>query len=144
MVTRILLPFDGSPAAWHAAELVASYAGDPAALAVRLLNVQARPFTLWPRPSAAVGAIEGALVDAGRDVLAGARQRLQRAGIPVEEEVQLGLAASAIPREAEACQAEVIDMGTRGSGPLHGYALGSIAMRVVHSAAAPVRLGECA
>jgi nucleotide-binding universal stress UspA family protein len=136
---NILLPFDGSPASQRAVELVAAYSGDKSSLVAALLNVQARPFTLWPQASPA-GAIAAVLLEEGGDVLAAARKQLEAAGIAARAEVRLGLAAQAIVHEAGALRAEVIVMGTRGSGPVHGYALGSVAMRVAHGGAAPVLL----
>jgi nucleotide-binding universal stress UspA family protein len=138
MSAKLLLPYDGSPAAERAAELVAGYAGDKRALAITLLNVQSRPLSLWPEASAAAGAIEAALLDEGRRTLAQAKSRLESAGLAVRAEVRLGLAAQTIVREAR--HADAILMGTRGAGVVHGYALGSVALRVAHGAAVPVIL----
>lgn len=140
MGVNLLLPFDGSPSAQRAADLVGAYAGERSALSVVLLNVQARPFSLWPDASGAVGAIESALLEEGERILAAAAGRLRAAGIDTRAEVRLGLAAQAILHEARALEAEAIVMGTRGSGPVHGYALGSVALRVAHGGAAPVIL----
>ena len=137
---KLLLPFDGSPAALRAVELVAGYAGERGALAALVLNVQKRPLTLWPGPSATVGAMEAALMEEGGSVLAPALARLKAADVPVEGEVRLGMPAQAILHEARASGAQAIVMGTRGAGPLHGYALGSVALRVAHGGAAPVML----
>ena len=136
MSAKLLLPYDGSPAAQRAAELAAGYAGDKRALAITLLNVQSRPLSLWPEASGAAGAIEAALLDEGRSTLAQATSRLDAAGLAVRAEVRLGLAAQAIVREAR--HADAVLMGTRGAGVVHGYALGSVALRVVHGAAVPV------
>src|SRR5688572_2686993 len=118
MSTKLLLPYDGSPAAQRAAELVAGYAGDKRALALTLLNVQSRPVSLWPEASAATGAIEAALLDEGRSTLAQAKSRLESAAFTVHAEVRLGLAAQTIVREAR--HADAILMGTRGAGVVHG------------------------
>jgi nucleotide-binding universal stress UspA family protein len=132
------LPYDGSPAARQAVELVTGYAGDKRALAVTLLNVQSWPLSLWPEASAAAGSIEAALLDAARSTLAEATARFESAGMAIRGEVRLGLAAQTILREAKAVDALV--MGTRGAGVVHGYALGSVALRVAHGGAAPVIL----
>jgi nucleotide-binding universal stress UspA family protein len=137
---NILLPFDGSPASQRAAELLAAYSGEKSRLTVVLLNVQARPFSLWPEASAVAGAIEAALLDEGKRALAPAISRFEEARIGAGAEVRLGHAAQTILREASTYDAEAIVMGTRGSGPLHGYALGSVAMRVAHGGVAPVLL----
>ena len=137
---KLLLPFDGSPAALHAVELVAGYAGERGAPEALVLNAQKRPITLWPGPSATVGAIEEALVEEGASVLAPALARLKDAQVPAQAQVRLGVPAQVILHEARASGAHAIVMGTRGAGPLHGYALGSVALRVAHGGAAPVML----
>lgn len=48
--------------------------------------------------------------------------------------------APAILAEARRRKAAAIVMGTRGEGTLHGFALGSVALRVVHRARLPVFL----
>jgi nucleotide-binding universal stress UspA family protein len=137
---KLLLAFDGSPAALRAVELVAGYAGERDALAVILLNVQKRPISLWPAPSTAVGAMEAALMEEGAAALEPALARLAAAGVPAQAEVRLGIPAQAILQEAKASGAQAMVMGTRGAGPLHGYALGSVALRVAHGGGAPVIL----
>lgn len=140
MTVKLLLPFDGSPAALRAAELLAAYAGDAAQLAPLVLNVQSRPVSFFPESALDVGAVEAALVDAGRSAIKPAVERLAAAGLPVEAAVRLGLPADSILREARAREAEAIVMGTRGAGVLQGFALGSVALRVAHGGAAPVIL----
>jgi nucleotide-binding universal stress UspA family protein len=135
MTTKLLVPFDGSPAALRAVDLLAGYAGDPAALAPVLLNVQSRPVSLWPGAGLSAGAIDAALLDAARRSLEPAALRLRSAGIGAEAQVRLGMAAEVILREAGTCQAHAVLMGTRGAG-----ALGSVALRVAHGDGPPVIL----
>jgi nucleotide-binding universal stress UspA family protein len=137
---RILLPFDGSPAAERAVELLAGYAGDLSRLVAVMLNVQIRPVRLWPGAALAPELIEEALIDAGRSTLKPAVSRLAAAGLAAQAEVRLGLPADAILREAAAHGTAAVVMGTRGSGALQGFALGSVALRVAHGGAAPVIL----
>src|SRR5688572_16983652 len=140
MATRLLIPFDGSPAALRAVELLAGYAGDPAALAALLLNVQSRPLSLWPGAGLSAGAIDAALLDDARRTLEPAALRLRSSGIGAEAHVRLGMAAEVILREAAACEAHAVLMGTRGAGALDGFALGSVALRVAHGDVPPVIL----
>jgi nucleotide-binding universal stress UspA family protein len=130
MTTRLLLPYDGSPAAQRAVEFIAGYTG----VSVTLLNVQSRPLSLWPGAGLDPGALDAALLEAGRAELAPALARLAGA----RAEVRLGLPAGAIVHEARAHHAVV--MGTRGAGALHGYALGSVALRVAHGSVVPLVL----
>jgi nucleotide-binding universal stress UspA family protein len=129
MTLRTLVPFDGSPAAVRALELV-----KPFDVEVTLLNVQRRPPAGWPGAGLDPGVVERTLLDAGREQLAPALERLPGA----HAEVRLGLPADLIVHEANAHHAVV--MGTRGAGALHGYALGSVALRVAHRSAVPVLL----
>jgi nucleotide-binding universal stress UspA family protein len=140
MTIRLLLPFDGSPAAERAVELLAGYAGNAAALSAVLLNVQVRPVRLWPGAALAPGTIEEALLEAGRSTLAPPVARLAAAGLAAQAQVRLGLPADTILREAAAHASDAVLMGTRGSGPLQGFALGSVALRVAHGGAAAVIL----
>jgi nucleotide-binding universal stress UspA family protein len=129
MTIRLLLPFDGSPAAARAAELVSSFD-----VQATLLNVQSPPLRLWPGAGLDPAALDLALGEAGRAALEPARSRLPGA----RAEVRIGLPADAILSEAAGHDAVV--MGTRGAGLLQGYALGSVALRVAHGARAPVLL----
>jgi len=139
MTTNLLVPFDGSPAASRAVDLLAGYAGEAAALAAVLLNVQTRPVSLWPGAGLSAGAIDAALLDEARRTLEPAALRLRSAGIAAEAQVRLGMAADVILREA-AGKADAVVMGTRGAGALHGFALGSVALRVAHGNGPPVIL----
>ncbi|HYI86588.1 MAG TPA: universal stress protein [Burkholderiales bacterium] len=140
MTTKLLVPFDGSPAASRAVDLLAGYAGETAALAAVLLNVQTRPVSLWPGAGLSAGAIDAALLDGARRTLEPAALRLHSAGIAAEAQVRLGMAAEVILREAAAAKADAVVMGTRGGGALHGFALGSVALRVAHGDGPPVIL----
>jgi nucleotide-binding universal stress UspA family protein len=60
--------------------------------------------------------------------------------------VRFGLPAPALLDDARAAGAQAIVMGTRGHGRLHGFALGSAAMRVAHGGVAPTLIAapDCA
>jgi nucleotide-binding universal stress UspA family protein len=140
MTTKLLVPFDGSPAALRAVDLLAGYAGEASALSAVLLNVQSRPVSLWPGAGLSTGAVDAALLDAARRTLEPAALRLRSVSIGAEAQVRLGMAAEVILREARAGQAHAVLMGTRGAGALDGFALGSVALRVAHGDAPPVIL----
>ena len=125
---KLLLPFDGSSGALRAVELVAAYRG--AAPDITLLNVQSLPAGLTPE----MGPVEEALMAAGEAQVRAALQALPEARL----RVRVGFPTDVILREAAAAQ--LIVMGTRGHGALQGFALGSVALRVVHAAPVPVLL----
>jgi nucleotide-binding universal stress UspA family protein len=136
----LVLAVDGSPASEKALELVAGYGGPAAALSVALLNAQERPVLLGPDMPIDMRQVETALREAGRDVIARATERLRPSGLPVEGTVRIAAPAQAIVAEAEAKSASFIVLGTRGHGALHGFAIGSVALRVAHASRAPVWL----
>lgn len=140
MAKTIILAADDSPAALQAARLLAVYRGDRKRLDVVALNVQARPVTLWPGPAIDADAVDRALREKGERQLDPACELLAAAGVVPQRAVRLAIVAEGIAEEAMRRGAEAIVMGTRGQGALHGSALGSLALRVVHRAQAPVVL----
>lgn len=135
MNPSVLLPFDGSPAALRAVELLAACDG-PQALEVSLLNVQSLPITVWPEGTLEMRLVENALLEAGHAQLQPALKRL--AAFNPRSAVRLGFPADTIVREA--ARARFVAMGTRGTGALHGFALGSVALRVAHASPVPTLL----
>lgn len=140
MAHTILLPVDGSPSSGRAAEMLAAYAGDRAQLDTVVLNVQSPPMVLWPDAAVDAGAIESALLESGQQLADAAAARLEQAGMRAQPAVRLGLPAEGILREAQAREASLVVMGTRGHGMVHGFAFGSVAMRVAHGGSVPVCL----
>jgi len=134
---RLVLAFDGSPAAQRALELLAGYRGARGRLEVLAVNVQQRPVTLFPGTGIDPAALDAALGEAGRSALAPALERLAQAGIAARGEVRYGLPAPALLDDARVTDAQAIVMGTRGHGALHGFAFGSAAMRVAHGGVVP-------
>lgn len=137
---KLLLPVDGSASATRAIELVAGFVGPPSRLAPVVLNVQSPPVMLWPEASLDAPAVERALLEAGAEVTRAAAERLAQSPLRAEQAVRLGLPVSTILREAETRGSDLIVMGTRGHGMVHGFALGSVAMRVAHGGGTPVCL----
>jgi nucleotide-binding universal stress UspA family protein len=122
-MTRVLLTaIDGSPAAQRALELLEGYGGDRTRIEPVLLNVQS------------------ASLEPSNAILEAAYGRLTRAGASVRIQSAAGAPAPAILAEATRQEADAIVMGTRGAGALQGFALGSVALRVVHRARLPVIL----
>jgi len=121
MRTRLILAFDGSPSSVHATELLAAHA-QGALLETLLLN--ARPRGSQP-PAQALDAAAG---------------RLRAAGIAVRRQLRVGHAAPVLLAEIRRQRPAAVVLGTRGAGALQGYALGSVALRVVHKARVPALL----
>jgi nucleotide-binding universal stress UspA family protein len=140
MSYTILLPVDGTPSSARAAELLEGYRGEARDTKVVVLNVQSRPLDLWPDAPIDVRAMESALLESGQRIVEAAMTRLRAAGLQADSAVRLGFAADGILREAKSSGAGMIIMGTRGHGMAHGFALGSVAMRVAQGSAVPLCL----
>ena len=82
--------------------------------------------------------LAGAEVERGQALLAPYADAMRRAGIDVETEVLEGPAPRAILAVAEARQADLIVIGSRGLGAIRGLLLGSVSERVVRMASCPV------
>lgn len=138
-MTKVLVPIDGSVHALHAVDIVLKQIADGRPLEVHLLNVQAQI------PGRARAFLSKDVVDEyyheeAAKALKAAREKLDQAGVPYTEDVQVGNAAEAIARYVKAKGCEVIIMGTRGHGTVQGVVLGSVATKVLHLVDVPVTL----
>lgn len=133
---RILLPFDGSEAAVHAARHVAAHAK---ASKVHVLNVQD---VLMPDSAfAAAGyAITQWHRRKGEEILRGAMEILAHGELLVEPEVAFGRPVETIFRAAREGGSSVIVLGTRARHPLVELFSGSVAARVARESPVPVLL----
>lgn len=135
---RVLVPVDGSECALHAAEFAARNLGS--APEIHLLTV--RPPIPYPRAVAVIGQerVQEYYEDEGRAALRDARELLDREGRTYTAGIRLGDPARTIADYAAEAAVDLIVMGTRGRGGIAGLVMGSVAMKVVHLAKAPVVL----
>jgi nucleotide-binding universal stress UspA family protein len=137
-MTRILIPFDGSPSSRRAVEHVIAASAPSADRQIVLLNVQDYD------PSAAAFLSQDRHVEAQRaaaaTVLDEAAEMLGRRGISCERDVRVGTIADAVIDAVKDDRIDQVVMGTRGLGSLAGAILGSVATAVVHKVAVPVTL----
>ena len=126
---KLLLPFDGSPAAVRALEYVAALEHRDA-LHVHLLNVQPRTVDdeVYLEP----------LLKGGENMLRGAARQLEARAISHSSEVAVGSAAAAIVARARAERFAAIVMGVRGA--MVRLFTGSVSRGVVRDAGLPVML----
>jgi nucleotide-binding universal stress UspA family protein len=137
MFERIVVPVDGSEHSQRALTYAKALAG-------RFES------TLWlvhafPQTSDLLGYEEYEKLvarrqSAGQAVLDKARTQLADISLDVREELLEEPAAEAILDVAEARQADLIIMGTRGLGTLQGMLLGSVSHKIMHHASCPVLL----
>lgn len=78
--------------------------------------------------------------NAGQDILDAARQVFDDTNLDIQEELLEEPAAEAILSVAEARNADLIIMGTRGLGALQGLVFGSVSNKVAQYATCPVML----
>lgn len=138
-ITRILVPVDFSPSSEHAARYAAVLASRLGA-SVELLHVVVDPLTAAVYSDAYIpdyAQIEASLVAGAEQQIAQCRELLP--GSPViDTTVQVGAVAPGIVEHAAATGADLIVMATHGRTGLTHVVLGSVAERVVRTAACPV------
>ncbi len=136
---KILIPFDGSVSAVHAAQFVVKRALNGQRVQVELLNVQI-PLRSNAAPAASADEIRRAQEAEGERVLQPARDILTHAGLHCRVHVLIGEPEACIGRCAQEQGVSEIVMGTRGMGAVVSLVLGSVATKVVHLVDIPVTL----
>jgi len=131
---HILLAVDDSEASLHACRLVAAFAGDRSTIRVTLLNVQRPPLRLAPGSGLDHAALEAAAREQGEREIGPGRALLEASGHRPEPMVRIGPPADTILDVAQRWENCVLVMGSGRHGPLGGYAMGSVALRVAPAA----------
>lgn len=134
-IKSIVAAIDGSP---HSARVV-SFAADMARrYDATVYLVHAHPPVPTYLGDEQFWRVAGEEVERGRELLRPFADVLTRAGVRVETEVLEGPAPRAILAVAEARQADLIIIGSRGLGAMRGLLLGSVSERVLRLAKCPV------
>lgn len=139
---RILLAVDGSKHSLDAVQFfiehVEWYRDKPE---VELITVHL-PVPKLPGMGAAVGKgqIEKYYQDEGAKQLAGARRKLDAAGVRYEPRVLIGPVAETLVKHAKDKRCDLIYIGTRGYSELGKAIVGSTAAKVLHISDIPVLL----
>ena len=133
---RILLATDGSTAAGVGVDLVGSIAW-PEGTAIRVFQAID---TRVPPDLSVLGAdaLEPELRAAARTNVETTAARLEGSGRSVTTAVVVGRAASAIVDSADALDADLVVLGSRGHGTIETMLLGSVSAEVADHAGAPV------
>lgn len=137
---KILLPVDGSEASQRGvAYVIENRMGATTPPEIHLLNVQS------PLPSGVtrfVGRddVHQYHVDEGEKELAGARAKLDAAGLKYVTHIEVGPPAEVISRYAREKAIELIVLGTRGLGSVSGMLLGSVTTKIISATDSPVLL----
>ncbi|MGQ0544852.1 MAG: universal stress protein [Betaproteobacteria bacterium] len=139
---RILIAVDGSKNSLSAVDCLIDHAGwykeKPE---VELVTVHL-PVPKLPRMGLAVGKgqIEKYYQEEGEANLAGAKKRLERAGIAYQPRVLVGQVAESIVKHARERRCDLITIGTRGMSEIGKALVGSTATKVLHISDVPVLL----
>ena len=139
---RILIAVDGSKNALDAVDCLVGHAAwyreKPE---VELVTVHL-PVPKLPRMGMAVGKgqIDRYYQEEGEARLAGAKKRLDKAGIAYQARILVGQIAESIVKHAKDKRCDLIYIGTRGMSELGKALVGSTATKVLHIAEIPVLL----
>lgn len=138
---RVLLPIDASDASARAVAFLRSFAhARPVAVTPVLLHVLRPWMKASPDPAAEWAEMSEAERARAEALLAPHHGSLSDAGFAARALIRSGAPASTILEVAAECGASLVVMGTRGTGMLRGFALGSVALRVAPAAPCPVIL----
>ena len=139
MFRRILVPTDGSEPALKAARLAAVMAREAGAEVI-LLTAVTVPQSLVMVAGIGEDVVGEYIENVGRDALEAAEAVFREAGVGVETKVVVGAASEVIVEQARVLGADVVVMGKRGLGELHGILVGSVSDRVTHRLHIPLLL----
>ena len=144
-MSKVLLPFDGSPSSLHAVRHVVNQFMRDHDLEVHLLHVRT-PLTQHAARFLSCKTRASFHRDEAERALAPAREMLKRFGVPFSEHVELGRRAETITRAAARLNVGQIVMGTTRKNSLTRLIEDSVTNRVLELTQVPVQLvaGESA
>ena len=137
---KILLPFDGSPAALQAVVMAIRLAADGLNTSVVLANVQESASLYELMVAHDPQLIEEVSAAAGANMLKPAQALLLDAGIAFETEVATGDPANTLVDILENYGCDMVVMGASGISNLRSALLGSVSNALLHAAGVPVMI----
>jgi nucleotide-binding universal stress UspA family protein len=140
-MTKVLVPMDGSVHSMHAVDhVIRGVASGGAAPEVHLLNVQPQILSGHARMYLKKDLIDEYYQEEALKALKPAQDKLDQAGIKYVASHQVGNTPDVIARYIKSTGCEMVVMGSRGLGSVHGMVLGSVATKVLHLVDVPVTL----
>lgn len=138
MITKILVPIDGSETAKKAAEYAFGLAKLSRAGVILLSVIDRSPFVGKPimpaarTPTHLIEALDDFLNEDAELQIAEVEDIAQKEGIPVTKLITSGHAVEEIVNQAETLNADLIVMGSHGRSALEAALLGSVTFGVIH------------
>ena len=137
---RLLVPYDGSPLAKAALDVALAFAHDGSEIFI--VNVVDELAVIWPSADRCVCVAGMPLLDTldsdVRALLRGARERAKSESVEVVTDLVYGKTVSSINETVEACQCDLIVMGTHARLTFPGVFLGGTTDGILRSATVPV------
>jgi nucleotide-binding universal stress UspA family protein len=141
VMTKILIPIDGSDYALHAVDyVIKNIAALKELPQVLLLNVQWNVAAGNVKLFISQQTINDYYHEQGMAALQSARAALDAAALPYRYHISVGTPAEAIAQYALEQSADQIVMGRQGQGGLQSLLLGSVVNKVLHLTSCPVVL----
>jgi len=133
---RIVVAVDGSVHAERALRMAIDLGGRYGA-ELRIVNV-VEPTYLPPEPYGLAEQVDKATREDAERIVDSSVKSATAAGLVVKGDVMAGSAADLIASVADACEADLVVVGSRGRGALGRLFLGSVSDRLVHFLRRPV------
>jgi nucleotide-binding universal stress UspA family protein len=137
MISKILVPTDGSDVAWKSVEYAVDLAKQTGATVV-LLSVIDKGFIIAQSvpdlvtPTHLIEPIEDYLRQAGEAYLQKAEKLCRKNKVDSEKVIRSGHPVEEIMKEAEKLKVDLIVMGSHGKSSLKAALLGSVTFGVIH------------
>lgn len=140
-MTKVLVPVDGSTHSLHAVEhVIRGVTAGGAPPEVHLINVQPQILSGHARMYLKKDLIDEYYLEEAQKALIPAQEKLDKAGIKYIASHQVGNTPEIIAKYVKSKGCDIVVMGTRGLGAMHGMVLGSVATKILHLVDVPVTL----
>jgi len=137
MISKILVPSDGSKTAQRAAVYAVDLAQQLKATIIALCVIDKRLFMAQTVPASkkarhTIDSMEDYLREAAEGYAGEVKQLCDKSGVASELSIKMGYPVDEIVKEAKRSKANLIVMGSRGRSALSATVLGSVSYGVIH------------
>ncbi|MEW6162383.1 MAG: universal stress protein [Nitrospirota bacterium] len=137
MISKILVPTDGSKTARKSVEYAIGLAKQTGATITLLSVIDKSLFITWSIPAVATSTriiepIEDYLRQAAEAHIEEAEKLCKKSGIPPKKVIRSGHPVEEIIKEAEESKVDLIIMGSHGRSAIKAAVLGSVTFGVIH------------